>query len=126
MGTNPSAFGAGSQKVADTGPAGFALQNGTPAIPVSWTAPNDGQVHRATIICGLHITSPETGGAVQANTTLPDGTAANPQLFAGGGAAGVFAVSADRLVQAGSTVTLTQTSALSAGAALLWAQIWGA
>ena len=49
------------QLVATTGVNGFALQNGTPTI-LTWTPPNDGQVHRVLLIAQENVTVAETGG----------------------------------------------------------------
>ena len=49
--------------VATTGVNGFMLQNATPNI-LSWTAPNDGNMHRLIVFATLHVTSSETGGKV--------------------------------------------------------------
>lgn len=117
--------GGGLALATGTPTAGFALQNGTPTI-LTWTAPADGNPHRVSLVTNLHVTSLETGGAVTLNTTLPDSTAANPQVYAGGAAAAVYQFSQDRIVGSGTTVTLVQSSALTAGAAVLWAQLWGA
>jgi hypothetical protein len=111
------------QMVASTGPNGFVLQNGTPNI-LSWTAPADSNMHRITLIAGLHVSSPETGGAVTLMTNLPDGAVVNPVVFAGGAGNSGIGFTTDRLVQASSTVLLQQTSALTAGSAVLWAQLW--
>lgn len=112
--------------VGDVGPAGFALQNATPTV-LSWTAPNDGKDHLLIVVAALHVTSAETGGQVSVNTTLPDGSGLNSgAFFAAGLGTGTNANSAMRIVQAGSTSTLTQSSALTAGASLLFAQIYGA
>jgi hypothetical protein len=111
--------------VASTGIAGFNLQNATPGI-LTWNVPNDGALHRFMLTAIQHVTVAETGGAVTFSFTAPDGTAVNGvSAFAGGGGTGISAATTDRLVQAGTTVTLVQASALTAGAAILWAQIWG-
>ncbi len=115
--------GEGSQ--AATVAAGFALQNATPTI-LTWTAPNDGALHRFTLVTVQHVTSAETGGAVSLSFTAPDGTAVTGvSVYAGGSGTGVSAASFDRLIQANTTVTVAQSSALTAGAALVWAQLWG-
>lgn len=121
---------AGLSMVATTGIAGFALQNGTPNI-LTWTPPNDGQMHRFTMFSLIHVTSAETGGLVQVAYFGP---------FAGAGqhVATIFnaALGTDTagqapanpfmaVVEPGSAVTLTQTSALTVGAATVWAEIWG-
>lgn len=117
-------LGALMQKAAATAAAGFALQNATPVI-VSWTAPADGQPHRVMIITTIDITALETGGQVSATFTAPDGAVQNfNQLFAAGQAAAAHTNQAGIIVAPGTTVTLSQTSALTAGAALIWAEIW--
>lgn len=110
--------------LATTAEAGFALQDATPTI-LTWTAPSDGKLHR--IICFLtgYVSAAETGGAITLDTVLPDGNAANPQMMPGGAAAGPVAASALRMVGAGETVSLVQSSALTAGAATVWAELWG-
>jgi hypothetical protein len=110
--------------VATAGPAGFALQNATPAI-LTWTAPNDGQVHRVLVFAEVNVSVAETGGLVQAHMTDAGGTAGTLQLDAGGHGTGFF-VSATRtlLVQPGSTLTISQDSALTVGAAAFFAELW--
>jgi hypothetical protein len=113
-------------KAADTGDAGYQLVNATGTI-LSWTAPADGQLHRITLTALLGVTSTETGGAIGLTFTDPGGTThTNSTQFAGGAGAGVTTALADRLVAPGSTVSLNQFSALTGGAAVLWAQIWAA
>lgn len=119
-----AAIGTPLRLVATTGAAGAALANGTPAI-LTWTAPNDGQLHRIQLISNGYVTAAMTGGAVTLNTVLPNGQAGNPVIYAGGTAnPGPLASSVLRLVEPGSTVTLTQSSALTAGAATVWAELW--
>jgi len=117
------------QLVGDTGAAGFTLINGTATI-LQWNVPNDGFQHVVIFGAVLNVTSLQTGGAVAFNTTLPNGTANNNTAMAGGLAAGVQKASAISNgvfpVQGGSTVTITQSSAQTAGASVLFAQIWGA
>ncbi len=107
------------------GLAGFPLQNGTPTI-LTWTAPADGQYHRVWLIGGIHVTSAETGGQVTLTIPHPDGSSAAPVVFGAGqgtgSAGGAFNGS---IVGPGQTVTLAQSSALTAGAAVVWAELWG-
>lgn len=114
---------------ATNNPTGFPLQNATPTI-ISWTAPNDGQQHRAIVYLAQSVSSPETGGQVNVSTTLPDGTLSNiaGALGAGhgtgafiGGSSGGYQL----IVGAGKTVNITQATALTAGASVVWAEIWG-
>lgn len=111
--------------LATTGDTGYTLVNGTGTI-FSWTAPNDGQLHRVMLITDQHVTVAQTGGAILLDTTLPDGTTANPQIYAGGAGAGPVAGPATtRIVEPGSTVSLVQSTAQTVGAAVLWAELWG-
>lgn len=114
--------------LAATPAAGFPLVNATPTI-LSWTAPADGQLHRVIVFCNGHVTVGTTGGAVGINFTGPDGAAIANSILAGTQAASHLNISgagnATFFVQAGTTVTLVQTSAMSAGAEVVWAELWG-
>jgi hypothetical protein len=113
------------QLQAATPAAGFALQNGTPAI-TSWQVPNDGQEHRVTVFASLDVTSLQTGGAVTVTITDPGGTVGTHTLYAGGVAPGSVAPGVFvMIVKAGTTVSLAQSTAQTAGAAVLYAEIWG-
>ncbi len=112
---------------ATTGPAGYALVNGTGTV-ISWTAPNDGNMHRFLVTASQHVTSAETGGQMKITLTTPDGyTNGSITLYNGGSGTG-FAPPSQvpvGLIEAGTAVIVTQTSALASGAAVLWAEIWG-
>ena len=111
--------------LATTGPAGFALQNGTPTI-LTWTAPNDGNLHRVTILINQIVTSAETGGATGLSGLVsPNGASHSPGLNPGGAGAGLTQLTSSFFVEAGQTVTFAQTTALTVGAAVLWAELWG-
>lgn len=118
------ALGVGSLQ-ATTGTGGFALQNATPTI-VTWTPPNDGQMHRFEVFGLVNITSGETGGQIKITFTDPGGNARSINLQAGSAAAGgqPFAACA-YTCQGGSAVSVVQATALTAGAAVAWAEIWG-
>ena len=114
--------------VATTAATGFALQNGTPTI-LSWTAPDDGKMHRVDVVGYAHVTTAMTGGEVDVNYTPPDGTVTyyvalnsgdgtGNQLFSSSGGGVSF------LVKANTTVSLAQFAALTAGAATVYAQMW--
>jgi hypothetical protein len=116
-----SGAGGGLTQVAATPAAGAALVNGTPTI-LSWTAPNDGQLHSFMIGGLLDVTANETGGAIEVDwTNLGGGQAFT--LYAAGLAAGLYYPSSSFtqpvVVQPGTTVTIKQASALTAGAAKL-------
>lgn len=112
-------------KQAATPVAGTALVNSTPTI-ITWTAPNDGVLHRAVIFYTLHVTSNETGGQIVSNFTSPDGGVGQSAAFAGGQGAGVFIPNGPQMfvVEANTAVSVAQGSALSGGAAVLFAEIW--
>ena len=118
----------GLTPLATTGAAGYALVNGTGTV-ISWTVPNDGQLHRFIVIANKIVASPETGGIIQVSFTDLTSVARNLSIFSGGQAAGFQATTAVQVclvfAQAGSTVSIKQTSALSAGASTLWCEIWG-
>ena len=109
-------------QAATVGP--FTLVNGTPTI-VSWTAPNDGAEHRAMVVVSEDITVAATGGAVGWTFTAPDGSAATPTLIAGGQATGAHHATDMAIVGPGTTVTIKQSGALTIGAGVVWAEIWG-
>lgn len=117
-------------RVAATDPAGFALQNATPAI-LTWNVPNDGQPHRVTLFGLINVTAAETGGLVQVQYTGPQAGAQlhTSTIFAAGLALDTAgqtpAASLNVIVAPGSVVTLAQASALTAGAARVWAELWG-
>lgn len=113
------------QRQADTGAAGFALQNGTPTI-ISWTAPNDGADHRVLVFGEIHVSLAETGGQVSVSATSPGANAMTFTLDGGAHAASDNPFTARLLViGAGTTVSVAQSTALTAGAATVWAEIWG-
>lgn len=112
--------------LAATPPGGFALQNGTPSI-LSYTFPNDGFNHRFIIICSIVVSTLETGGAVTQTYTAPGGTPSVPQITGGGSAVGTVQANYRAGISgSGTAVTIQQSSALTAGAAVLYAEIWGA
>lgn len=110
---------------ATTGTTGFTLANGTSTV-LSWTAPNDGLLHRVLVHAGLHVTSTETGGAISLTITQPDGSIYPATMYAGGSGSGaVSGVTIAHPVKAGTAVVIAQSSALTAGAAIMWAEILG-
>jgi hypothetical protein len=112
--------------LATTPAAGFSLVNGTPNI-LTWTAPADGQLHQVVVISSMDVTTATTGGAILATITMPDGTQGFITLQAGTQPAGYNYNSSigQAIVEAGSTVTVSQSSAMTAGAAKVWARIFG-
>jgi hypothetical protein len=120
---------AGMTQQSTTGVNGYALVNGTGTI-LSWSAPNDGQMHTAMIIGIVGVTSAETGGQVNVQYTDMTGSAQNFVLVASGQAVGSVAFNNGLnrtmiLLPAGSTLAVVQSAALTAGTAKVWAEIWG-
>jgi hypothetical protein len=115
--------------VAKTPAAGTALVNGTPTI-LSWTAPNDGQLHYFSLALCLNRTLATTGGAVGLTFTVA-GSAKAAALFNGTAGAGVDysgdspAFNLPLPCDPGTTVSIVQTSALTAGAAAFVGAILG-
>ena len=121
-----AAWQLGLVRQAATPVAGYALINGTGNV-ITWTAPNDGAEHRFAALAAISVATNETGGAIIITGTNPDGTAFSHSLSAGGSSVGDVqaANSFLRVIEAGSTVTVQQSTALTLGAATLWAEIWG-
>lgn len=114
------------QKLAATPLSGVPLTNGTQTI-FTWTAPNDGNMHRVALYQVSYCSSAATGGGISLNWTLPDGTHTIGKSYTGGYGAGTGnnLEGQGGLVAPGTTVTFSQTTALTAGAATIWAELWG-
>lgn len=109
---------------AATGTSGYTLVNSTGTI-LSWTAPNDGLLHRAAVSGSLFASALETGGNISLLYTDPGGNANSTPVWAGGLNGANAGTAKFVSVKAGSTVTLQQTVALSAGGpSTLWAELW--
>ena len=123
MGFEP--FGTGWQAQAQTTDAGTPLVNGTGTI-ISWTTPNDGKQHPFMVVGQVNVTSAETGGQIQVTYTPPNGATRTAQLTPGGSGLGVavFAFVAN-VAAPGTTITVAQSTALTAGAAVANAAIIG-
>ena len=127
MATNPSAFvtSGGLAVQASTLIGGFALQNATPTI-LSWAVPNDGNMHRFILIGELVVSSAATGGQISASFNDPGGAARTPTALAASQTAGFHPMTGlEWTVAPGQTVTITQATALTAGAGIFYAEIWG-
>ena len=114
---------------ATTGEAGFPKVNGTPTI-LTWTAPNDGNEHRATVICSEVVSSAETGGQVSITSTPPGGAPVTTAVFASGAGAGsnfgnTVVARFELPVAPNTAVTIAQSAALTVGASVVNAEIWG-
>lgn len=118
---------AGLSLVAATGAGGYTLVNGTGTV-ISWSVPNDGQRHRFMLVYSMDITVNETGGAISVVFTSPGSTAVTYGILPGSQTAGWNFGEAPAFcsfAKPGTTVSISQTSALTAGAAVLTADIWG-
>jgi hypothetical protein len=122
------AWAAALTMLATTGTAGYTLVNATGTI-LTWTAPADGNMHRVMLFGQTWVTTTEVGGALAISITDPGGHSSGSQTVDSGSHGVNFHQLGsgywNLLVEAGSTVTLSQSSALTTGAATLWAEIWG-
>jgi hypothetical protein len=112
------------RRVATTGPNGFALQNGTPTI-LTWTAPDDGQLHTVLLAGRLIVTAAETGGAWGVrNTTTSNGIQVQPGGTSVSDASVTWGGTVAFTLFGGETIAFLQLTALTAGAATVYAEIW--
>jgi hypothetical protein len=128
MGLFPFGGTPGFQRQAATPVAGFALQVGATPTILSWTAPSDGLNHRFQIFATGFVTVIEAaGGQVNVNYALPNGnTSPFPLLLQGAQGVGyVTAAYVAAIIGPGAIVSIQQSSALTTGAATVWAEIWG-
>jgi hypothetical protein len=109
--------------LASTGTTPYTLVNGTGNI-ITAAIPNDGALHRVIVIAELIVTSNETGGLIEFTYKDGGGNNRTPTVSAGG-ASSYGPYNAAFLVAANQTVAVIQASALTAGAAVLYAEIWG-
>jgi hypothetical protein len=123
---NPIVSPATLQMLESTGIGGFPLVNGTPQI-FQWTAPNDANMHRVMIFCSLDVASAQTGGAVTLTVKDPGLSSGGHTVFGGGLGAGspIPNNPVCMMVAPGTQVTLAQATAQTAGAATLYAELWG-
>jgi trimeric autotransporter adhesin len=116
----------GLSQVATTGLTGVALVNGTGNLSgMTWTAPNDGNLHRVLLLATTVASGSPSGGIIQASYTDPSNTARASQ--------GAFATQASGynypsqfvwMIYPNTTFLLKQTSPLTAGSATLYGDIW--
>jgi hypothetical protein len=121
----PDPYPQGLTLRAITPAAGFALQDGTPAI-LSWTAPDDGQLHTIMQVAYVYASSEMTGGNINCSFYDPAGNAVtDPEFVTGGLMSGYSNWNSNVLLVAPGTVSaIGQGSALTGGAATCWAEIW--
>lgn len=120
------AWQAGFTLQSQTASAGFSLANSTGTI-ISWTAPNDGAIHHMLANAYVYATSTMTGGQVNiAFTDLAGNAISGVDFVAGAITTGNANWDYIMLpVKANTTVTISQGTALTGGAAKCWAEIWG-
>jgi hypothetical protein len=128
MASNPPRFPTGLALQATTGASGYMLVNGTGNF-LTWTPPADGGLHRYMLFAQQIVTVNQVGGELAINFKAVDGTNELQQLSAADLSAGVYGPGSfswlSGLVQAGQPVVLSQFTALTAGAAKFWCEIWG-
>ena len=123
-----SGAGAAMTLVATTGAAGVGLINGTQTI-LTWTAPNDGNLHYAQFCATMVVSVNQTGGACQVNGQAPTGAVSANPIFAGSLGAGVYLGNnndaiATFAVGPGKTASLTQQTAQTLGTAVIYAALF--
>lgn len=123
---------AGISPVASTGESGYALVNGTGTI-ISWTAPSDGNLHVFSIFARLIVATGLTGGAIYAGNggTILTGGTVNSGAFlwaANQGAGDYFltktTLAGNGVLGPGEQIYIKQSTAVSAGAGTVFAEIW--
>lgn len=117
---------------ATTGYTGYTLVNGTGTI-ISWTAPNDGSLHRFVIFARLIVSSSLTGGAIfagNAGTILTGGTVnSGAFLWNNNQGAGDYfltksTLATDGILGPAEQIYVKQTVAVTGGAGIVYAEIW--
>lgn len=109
--------------IARTVTGGFALQNGTPGI-LTFTTPNDGQMHAYDVAAVLNVTTLEVGGAVTLQWHA-GGLSYTQTMFASALAVGTYTFSQNIVCDPNTVVQVQQTAALTSGAASTLAAISG-
>ncbi len=118
----------GAPITAETAIAGVALINGTQTI-LKVTVPNDGKVHYANWTVIKHITTAATGGNITIEWTNALNVATKVQVTTTSSPGTHYASSINlttgknSLVYPGTTITIKQTTAMTAGAAVVIAAI---
>ena len=106
---------------AETSATGVTLINGTQTI-LAVTVPNDGKVHQVYAAAYKDVTATLTGGQTRINYTLANGTATYTTTL-NTTVATHYTSRPTLLVTPGSAVTVTQSTAMTAGAAKVYAKI---
>jgi parallel beta-helix repeat protein len=110
--------------VASVAAAGYTMINGTATI-LSWTAPNDGNIHLVSIFSLMRVISATTGAQVSLTFTDPSNTSKTTTWFSTTRSADAYSADFPQwmhlMVKPNTAVTLAQTSAMTGGAATIWA-----
>jgi hypothetical protein len=111
---------------ATTGSSGFTLLDSTPTL-LTWSVPNDGQVHRVIVLGELVVTTTQAGGEVQLVFNDPAGNSRTESMWAGGLGVGANKVNGNCAFMVGpdQTITLEQTSDQTSGSAIAYVDLWG-
>ena len=109
---------------AETSAIGVALIDGTQTI-LTATVPNDGRSHLVLASMWKDVTTALTGGQTRLQWVLPSGTGVGEHTtLTAVGTSGVSTSSVrDTVVKPGTTVSVLQTTAMTAGAAKVYAKI---
>ena len=109
---------------AETSATGVALINGTQTF-LTVTVPNDGKVHTAQVMVAKDVTATLTGGTTAFTVTPLVGTTivTTTTTTSVGYHGGITTNATIHLVKPGTTVTVTQSTAMTEGAAKVYAKI---
>lgn len=107
----------GGSVVARTPSAGFPLSAVATPTLLTYTTPNDGQVHQVNIALGLYVSVVEVGGGVSVNATILGQPYFNG-LLPGAEGVGVHDGTLSIPCDPNTTVTVVQQAALTSGAAV--------
>ena len=112
--------------VAETSATGVALINGTQGTIVMVKVPGDGKVHLALVVLTIHVTTAKTGGNVSINYQTPTSATYIAKVYttsAAGKYVDTVMVPVRPSTGFSSEVSVTQTTAMTAGAAKVYAKI---
>lgn len=120
----------GLAQVATTGASGYALVNSTGTI-LSWTAPNDGNLHTVLVSGGMNVSGTPAGGRIY-TTFVVGGSSQTNMLLINPTSSGYWSMTSGHntpgvvgfCCDPNTTVTVQQGSALTSGTATLYATIF--
>jgi hypothetical protein len=109
-----------------TGGAAFGTGTGTGTAlsGLTYTTPDDGQLHRVDALLDINVAVALTGGQFSLVCVDPSGSTFKPQLIAAASGTGPTSGGVTRLVGPNTTVSIVLNSAITAGSGTYWGQLW--